>query len=99
MATAVLHGDCYYRANIPKLSYYPERYASPCSTAVTKIGKFIIDNGIDLALYKGGCIEKQICKDLCIPSLDIEKLGEFERPYSHDPWVEVNTYYEQLIQL
>ena len=89
----------YCRANIHQLSYYPERYASPCSTAVTKVGKFIVDNGIYLVLYKGGCIEEQICKELCILSFNIEKLGDFERPYSHDPYVEVNIYYEQLVQL
>ena len=87
------------RAHIHKLSYYPEKCASPCSTAVDKVDKFIVDNGIDLILYKGGCIEKHMCKELCIPSLNIEQLGEFERPYSHDPRVEVNTYYTQLIQL
>ena len=36
---------CYCRANIHQLPYYPERYASPCSTAMTKIGIFIKDNG------------------------------------------------------
>ena len=89
----------YCRANIHLLPYYPKRYASPCSTAVSKIEKFIKDNGIDLILYKGGCIEEQICRELCISSFNIEKLGNFEKPYSHDPNVEVRTYYEQLIQL
>ena len=87
------------RAHIHKLSYYPEKCASPCSHAVDKVDKFIVDNGIDLVLYKGGCIEKHMCEELCIPSLNIEQLGEFEKPYSHDPRVEVNTYYTQLIQL
>ena len=87
------------RAHIHKLPYYPEKYASPCSTAVDKVDKFIVDNGINLVLYKGGCIEKHMCEELCIPSLNIEQLGEFERPYSHDPRVEVDTYYGQLIHL
>ena len=87
---------CYCRANIHLLSCST---VLPCSIAVTKIGKFIKDNGIDLILYKGGCIEKQICKELGISSFNIEKLGKFEKPYSHDPYVEVDTYYEQLIQL
>ena len=69
------------------------------STAALKIRKFIEDNGIDLILYKGGCIEKQICKELGISSFNIEKLGKFEKPYSHGPYAEVNTYYGQLIQL
>ena len=89
----------YCRANIHLLSYYPKKYASPCGIAITKIGKFIEDNGIDLILYKGGCIEEEICKELCISSLNIEKLGKFEKPDSHDPYVEVHTYYEQLMQL
>ena len=56
------------RAHIHKLSYYPEKCASPCSTAVDKVDKFIVDNGIDLVLYKGGCIEKHMCKELSIRS-------------------------------
>ena len=64
-----------------------------------KVNKFIVDNGIDLILYKGGCIEKHMYGELCIQSSNIDQLGEFERPYSHDPRVEVNTYYTQLIQL
>ena len=51
-----------------------------------------IKNGIDLVLYKGGCIEKQICKKLCILCiLCIKKLRDFKRPYFHDLYVEVNT--------
>ena len=90
---------CFCRAHIHKLPYYPEKCASPCSTAEDKVEQFIVDNGIDLVLYKGGYIEKHMCDELCIPSLNIEQLGEFERAYSHDPRVEVNTYYGQLIHL
>ena len=68
----------YCRANIHLLPYYPKRYTSPSSTAALKIGKFIKDNGIDLILYKGGCIKEQICKELYISSFNIEKLGKFE---------------------
>ena len=90
---------CFCRAHIHKLPYYPEKRASSCSTAEDKVKKFIVDNGIDLVLYKGGCIKKHMLEEVCIPSLNIEQLGEFGRPYSHDPHAEVNTYYEQLIHL
>ena len=66
----------YCRANIHLLPYEPEGYASPCSTAALKIKKIIDDNGIDRILYKGGCIEEQICKELGISSFNIEKLGK-----------------------
>ena len=61
--------------HIHKLSYYLEKCASLCSTAMDKVDKFIVNNGIDLALYKGGSIEKHMCEELCILPLDIEQLG------------------------
>ena len=87
------------RAHIHKLSYYPEKCASPCSTATDKIKKFVMDNKIDLILYKGGCIEKQLCANIGTQSLNIETFEKLEKINSHNPQTEVKNYHEQLISL
>ena len=86
----------YCKTHIHKLSYYPKVYASPCSTTLEKINKFIVDNDINFILYKGGEIEKDLCVDLGIPSFNIECFRELEKAYSHDPRVEVNCYFSQI---
>ena len=86
----------YCKANIHKLSYYPQRYASPCSTAVEKLKNFIDDNDIDFILYKGGEIEVDLCAELDIPAYNIECFA-LEKAFSHDPRTEVNCYYNQLV--
>ena len=87
------------RAHIHKLSYYPQQYCSPCSTVLAKVNQFIVNNDIELILYKGGTIEKDLCKELDIPSLNIECFEELKKAYSHDPCTEVNCYYGQLLHL
>ena len=87
------------RKHIHKLSYYPQKYASPCSTVLDKVNTFIAYNGIDCILYKGGTIEKDFCNVLCIPSYNIECFQDLEKVHSHDPRREVNEYYTQLVEL
>ena len=87
------------KAHIHRLSYYPKVYASPCDTALEKIGRFIDENNIDFIVYKGGEIEKDLCSDLGIPSHNIGCFRELEKVYSHDPRTEVNCYYGQLVEL
>ena len=36
-----------------------------------KLEKFILDNNIDLILYNGGTLEKDLCTQLDIPSIDL----------------------------
>ena len=56
-------------------------------------------NNIDLVFYKGGQIEKEVCDELHINSFNIENFkSELEKVYSHDPYVEVNCYFTQLIE-
>ena len=86
------------RNHIHKLSYYPKVYASPCNTALEKIRMFIVDNDIDFILYKGGTIEKDLCDVLNMPSYNIECFRKLEKANSHDPRVEVNCYYGQLLR-
>ena len=88
------------RTHIHKLSYNPAgKYASPCDTVLAKVNAFIVYNSIDMILYKGGTIEKELCSELCIPSGNIECFEELKKVYSHDPKVEVNCYYRQLMKL
>ena len=89
----------YCKTNIHKLSYYPKCYASPCHTALEKIGRFVDENDIDIILYKGGEIEKDLCSDLGIQSYNIERINGLEKVYSHDPRTEVNCYFSQLVEL
>ena len=85
------------RNHIHKLSYSPKKYSSECADAVSKINNFVVYNDIELILYKGGDIEKELCKELCIKSMNIELIPEIEKINSHDPRLEVNWYYDQIL--
>ena len=93
------HSFRFCQNHIHKLSYYPQQYASPCSTVLAKVNTFIVYNDIDLILYKGGTIEKDLCDALCVPSYNIECFQDLEKVQSHDPRTEVNEYYTQLVEL
>ena len=87
------------RNHIHKLEYDPiHKYAPTCKTVLAKINAFIVYNSIDLILYKGGTIEKELCSKLCIPCYNIERFPELEKVQSHDPQTEVNGYYNQLVK-
>ena len=85
------------KRKVHKLTYNPRQYSPPCSTVLSKINEFIVYNNIDLILYKGGTIEKDLCVELCIPSMNIECFSELEKAQSHDSRIEVNYYYDQLV--
>ena len=89
----------YCKRHIHKLPYYPQGYASPCDTALEKIKRFVAENQIDFILYKGGEIESDTCTDIDIPSYNIEHIKGLEKAYSHNPRMEVNCYYGQLVEL
>ena len=89
----------YCHSEIHKLPYCPEGPSSSCSTAVEKLNNFIVNNEIDLVFYKGGEIEKEVCDELDIDSFNIENFkSELEKVYSHDPYIEVNCYFTQLVE-
>ena len=83
--------------HIHKLTYIPKQYSPLCRTAVEKINDFIVYNEIDLILYKGGTIEKDICRELDILSKNIECFKDLVKAHSHDPKFEVNFYYDQIL--
>ena len=87
------------RRNIHKLSYHPWGISAPCSRAVPMLNEFIVDNGITLVLYKGGTIERDLCTELDVESMNIECIDGIEKAYSHEPREEVNFYYNQLIKI
>ena len=89
----------YCQANIHKLPYYPDKPSSPCLKAPTRLQNFIMNNKIDLILYKGGQIEKHMANEIDIASFNIEHFAkDLEKVSSHDPYVEVNCYYTQLLE-
>ena len=87
------------KAHIHKLRYDPKHYSQDCTMALSNVNDFIVNNSVDFFLYKGGTIEKDLCKELCIPSYNIECFPEVEKEGCHDPRVEVNCYYGQLLEL
>ena len=89
----------YCKTHIHRLPYYPKVYSSPCHTALERVRRFIDENNIDFILYKGGEIERDLCSELEIACYNIECFQELEKPYSHDPRIEVNCYYGQLVAL
>ena len=85
--------------NIHKLNYTPWGISAPCLRAVPMLREFIVDNGITLVLYKGGTIERDICRALDVESMNIECFDGIEKAHSHDPREEVNCYFNQLIKI
>ena len=86
------------RRNIHNLSFQPWRFSAECCQVVAKLSDFIANNDIDVILYKGGTIERELCDELDIPSINIECFKDLEKVHSHEPRVEVNGYYNQLIE-
>ena len=58
-----------------------------------------MDNGIELILFKGGTIERDLCAALDIPALNIESFEGLQKANSHDPRKEVSFYYSQIIKV
>ena len=85
------------RRNIHNLSYNPWKFSPRCSQAQQKLNEFVVRNGITMILFKGGIVERDMCRELGIESMNIELLGKLVKTYSHDPREEVNFYYKQLI--
>ena len=64
---------------------------------MSEISNIIANNHIDLILYKGGSIERDLCEELRIASLNIECIPELEKIQNHDLRAEVNWYYGQIM--
>ncbi len=89
----------FYRRNTHKLRYSPRRFSPECSQVIEKLNDFVVNNNIELILHKGGAIEKELAEKLQIPSFNIILFDDIERPNSHKPRLEVEFYYEQIIQV
>ena len=85
--------------HIHKLNYIPCGISAPCIRALPMLNEFIVDNDITLVLYKGGTIERDLCRELDVDCVNIECFEGIEKAYSHDPREEVNFYYNQLIKI
>ena len=88
----------YCKRRIHKLCYNPRCYSPKCLKVLPILNEFILDNDINLILYKGGTIERDLSKALDVSSLDIECF-ELEKVQSHDPYVEVNGYFSQIVEI
>ena len=88
----------YCKRYIHKLNYKPRYFSPECLKVLSILNEFIVYNDIDLILYKGGTIERDLSKALDISSLNIECF-ELEKVQSHDPYVEVNSYFSQIVEM
>ena len=86
----------YCQRYVHKLSYDPRNYLPTCRIILPLLNEFIVDCGIELILYKGGQIERDLCKALHISSLNIECIKGLEKSVSHNPRTEVNCYFSQI---
>ena len=82
---------------IHRLSFCPDGYSPLCGNALAEIKNFIVCNGIQLVLYSGGTIKKELCNKLCITSINIECFTDLENTQADDPRVRVNWDYGQLV--
>ena len=89
----------YCKRHIHKLKYNPKKYSPECLQIVPLLNRFIVDSGIELILYKGGTIERDLSKELGVPSLNIECFEELEKAYCHDPRTEVDCYYSEIVEM
>ena len=87
----------YCQKHIHKLPYNPRNYSPLCCHVLKEINDFIVHNAIELVLYKGGMIEYKLCEELCITSMNLEVIPQLKKAYSHNPKVEVNFYYAQIV--
>ena len=86
----------YCRRHIHRLSYDPRKYSPTCRSILPILNEFIVNCGIELILYKGGQIERDLCKTLDIPSFNFEGLEGLEISRSHNQRTEVNFYFSQI---
>ena len=87
------------RRNIHHLSFHPWKFSPLCSQAVEKLNEFIVNNDITLILFNGGTIERDLCEELHVESMNIGCFEEVKKTYSHDPRKEVNFYYKQIVKI
>ena len=88
----------YCKRHIHKLCYKPRYYSPECLKVLPILNEFIVDNDINLILYKGGTIERDLSNALDVSSLNIECF-QLEKVQSHDPYVEVNGYFSQIVAM
>ena len=90
----------YCQKHIHKLGYNPKKKNSPnCLQVLPLLNEFIVDNGIELILFKGGTIEKDLCTALDMPSLNIENFEGLQKANSHNPRTEVICYFHQIVKI
>ena len=85
--------------NIHRLRYNPRKYSPGCRQVLTLLKEFITNNSVELIHYKGGSIEKDMCNEMNIISFNIEHLHGLKKVSSHDPFVEVNNYFAQIMEM
>ena len=84
--------------NIYRVDYYHPTTKLKCRDAKALVYNFAKSLNAKLVLYKGGHLEKDLCAEIRLDCLNIETVG-VKKVYSHDPRKEINSYYQQLLNL
>ena len=87
----------YCSRKIHHLGYYPKDGSFSCKESIQMIKDILEWNGVERVLYKGGDIERKICNQIGISSLNIEQFGA-PKATSHDPLEELKEHYIYLKQ-
>ena len=80
--------------HVHHLSYYPSEFYQPfteCVNIPEIVKDYLEFNDISIVYYKGGFLEKDLCKKIGFESRDLEKFGVPKAP-NHDPLTEVKFY-------
>ena len=87
----------YCKKHIHKLAYNPKKYSPECARVLPLLNEFLVYNGIELIIYKGGSIEADLANALDIPASNIENI--VQKANSHDPRAEVNHYFSKIVEM
>ena len=87
---------CY--RNIHNLPYSPIDRKLKCCDAASGVKRFLETVNASVVLYKGGCLEKNICDQLGVECWNIELLGA-PKLNTHSPKEEINEHYNFLLNI
>ena len=89
----------YCRRVIHGLSFVPFRCNGKCADSLKLIRNLLREKDVNIVLFKGGTLEKDLCRDLNIDCVDLEKLGVPKYRGKHDPLQEVIFFRDKFVEI
>ena len=89
----------YCRRSIHGLSFIPFRCNGKCVDSLKLIQNLFRDKKVNIVLFKGGNLEKDLCHDLDIDWVDLETLGVPKYQGKHNPLHEVIFFRDKFIEI